>query len=100
MNVRKSMALISRQRSIGGGSRGRHGVHARRIDTWTKTAIDGFSALFVKGKGAAAGTVSALPVPHRDPFDRRLAGRAIAEGHAFLPADAAFDILNAPRVWP
>ena len=41
----------------------------------------------------------ALPLPHRDPFDRLLAGQAIAEGYALLSADAAFDALGVPRVW-
>jgi len=44
----------------------------------------------------AAGT---LPMTHRDPFDRLLAGQAIAEGYSLLSADAAFDHLGAVRVW-
>jgi PIN domain nuclease of toxin-antitoxin system len=41
----------------------------------------------------------ALPLPHRDPFDRLLAGQAIIEGYALLSADPAFDTLGAPRLW-
>lgn len=41
----------------------------------------------------------ALPLTHRDPFDRLFAGQAIAEGYSLLSADAAFDALGASRVW-
>lgn len=44
----------------------------------------------------AAGT---LPLPHRDPFDRLLAGQAIVEGYNVLSVDPAFDGLGATRVW-
>jgi PIN domain nuclease of toxin-antitoxin system len=46
-----------------------------------------------------AEAAGALPLPHRDPFDRLLAGQAITEGYALLSADAAFDSLKATRVW-
>ena len=45
---------------------------------------------------AAAGT---LPLPHRDPFDRLLAGQAIVEAYQLLSTDAAFDLLGTARVW-
>ena len=48
---------------------------------------------------AHALVAGALPLPHRDPFDRLLSAQAIAEGYALLSADAAFDALGAPRLW-
>ncbi|MSP03488.1 MAG: type II toxin-antitoxin system VapC family toxin [Acetobacteraceae bacterium] len=48
---------------------------------------------------AHALAAGALPLPHRDPFDRLLAGQAIVDGYTLLAADAAFDTLGAPRVW-
>jgi PIN domain nuclease of toxin-antitoxin system len=44
-------------------------------------------------------TAGTLPLPHRDPFDRLLAGQAITEGYSILSADSAFDALGATRVW-
>ncbi len=41
----------------------------------------------------------ALPLPHRDPFDRLLAAQAIIDGYAVLSVDAALDGLGAARVW-
>lgn len=41
----------------------------------------------------------ALPLPHRDPFDRLLAGQAMTEGYTLLSADEAFDSLGAARLW-
>jgi PIN domain nuclease of toxin-antitoxin system len=41
----------------------------------------------------------ALPLPHRDPFDRLPAAQAIVEGYSILSADTAFDGLGAPGTW-
>lgn len=41
----------------------------------------------------------ALPLPHRDPFDRLLAAQAITNRYTMLSADEAFDGLGAPRIW-
>ena len=48
---------------------------------------------------AHAIAAGALPLPHRDPFDRLLAGQAMIEGYSILSADPAFDTLGATRVW-
>jgi PIN domain nuclease of toxin-antitoxin system len=41
----------------------------------------------------------ALPLPHRDPFDRLLAAQAIVEGYAILSSDEALDSLGVQRTW-
>ena len=57
----------------------------------------GFGSLPLTWSHAIA--AAALPLPHRDPFDRLLAGQAIIEGYSILSADTAFDTLAAPRMW-
>lgn len=41
----------------------------------------------------------ALPLPHRDPFDRLLAAQAIVNGYTMLSTDLAFDRMGVPRIW-
>jgi PIN domain nuclease of toxin-antitoxin system len=41
----------------------------------------------------------ALPLPHRDPFDRMLVGQAIVEDYKLLSADGALDSLGPIRIW-
>jgi PIN domain nuclease of toxin-antitoxin system len=40
-----------------------------------------------------------LDSPHRDPFDRMLAGQALVEGCAMVTADAAFRTMGVDVVW-
>ncbi len=57
----------------------------------------GFRVLELSLEHALA--AGALPLPHRDPFDRLLAAQAIVEGYTMLSADEAFDALGAQRTW-
>jgi PIN domain nuclease of toxin-antitoxin system len=41
----------------------------------------------------------ALPLHHRDPFDRLLAAQAVFDGYVILSTDAAFESLGARRSW-
>ena len=41
----------------------------------------------------------ALPLHHRDPFDRLLVAQAVAEGCAVVGNDAAFDAYGVTRIW-
>ena len=43
--------------------------------------------------------LAALPLHHRDPFDRLLAAQAIVEQVPILSADIAFDAYPVNRVW-
>jgi PIN domain nuclease of toxin-antitoxin system len=58
---------------------------------------EGFTLLPLTWKHAQA--AAALPLPHREPFDRLLAGQAIVEGYDLLSVDAALDGLGVSRVW-
>jgi PIN domain nuclease of toxin-antitoxin system len=57
----------------------------------------GFSFLPLTCTHAEA--AGALPLPHRDPFDRLLAAQAIVEGYDVLSAEMAFDGLGVARIW-
>lgn len=41
----------------------------------------------------------ALPLPHRDPFDRLLSAQAIVSGFSILSSDEALDTLGVQRTW-
>jgi PIN domain nuclease of toxin-antitoxin system len=43
--------------------------------------------------------VAALPLYHRDPFDRLLIAQAITEGIPIISADVAFDAYSIGRSW-
>jgi PIN domain nuclease of toxin-antitoxin system len=43
--------------------------------------------------------VAALPLYHRDPFDRLLIAQAIVEGIPIIGADVAFDAYSIERIW-
>ena len=46
-----------------------------------------------------ATAVEALPLHHKDPFDRLLIAQAIVEGLPILSVDAAFDAYPIRRIW-
>lgn len=46
-----------------------------------------------------AGQYLALPLHHRDPFDRMLIAQAMKNSLAIVSADPAFDAYNVQRVW-
>ncbi len=41
----------------------------------------------------------ALPLHHRDPFDRLLVAQALADGFTVVGTDPAFDAYGVPRIW-
>jgi PIN domain nuclease of toxin-antitoxin system len=41
----------------------------------------------------------ALPLHHKDPFDRLLAAQALAEGIPLVSADVVFDQYGVQRMW-
>jgi PIN domain nuclease of toxin-antitoxin system len=45
------------------------------------------------------GRLAALPLHHRDPFDRMLIAQASVEGMQLVSADAAFDAYSITRLW-
>jgi PIN domain nuclease of toxin-antitoxin system len=46
-----------------------------------------------------ADTVAALPLHHRDPFDRLLAAQAIVEQVPIISADKMLDAYPVARLW-
>jgi PIN domain nuclease of toxin-antitoxin system len=60
-------------------------------------AREGFTLLPLTWHHALA--AGALPLPHRDPFDRLLAAQAILDGYAVLSVDTALDGLGVARIW-
>lgn len=46
-----------------------------------------------------AAELIALPLHHRDPFDRLLIAQALVEGAPVVSSDAAFDVYPITRVW-
>jgi PIN domain nuclease of toxin-antitoxin system len=43
--------------------------------------------------------VTALPLHHRDPFDRMLVAQAQVEQMSLVSVDAAFDAYSVTRLW-
>ncbi len=58
---------------------------------------NGFDLLPVKIKHTSA--VTALPVHHRDPFDRLLIAQAIEEKFTLVSVDDVFDDYGITRLW-
>lgn len=54
----------------------------------------GFAVLPISADHAIA--ASALPLHHRDPFDRMLIGQALVEGLTVMTRDRAFDAYDLP----
>ncbi|MCL4192564.1 MAG: type II toxin-antitoxin system VapC family toxin [Thermoguttaceae bacterium] len=46
-----------------------------------------------------AAVVAALPLHHRDPFDRMLIAQAIVETMPIISRDGSFDVYPISRVW-
>ena len=57
----------------------------------------GFSILLIQPRHLHG--YHALPLHHRDPFDRLLIAQALAGGLAIVGCDAAFDAYGVARVW-
>jgi PIN domain nuclease of toxin-antitoxin system len=66
-------------------------------DIGPAAARAGFGILSVTLEHALV--AGALPMPHRDPFDRLLAAQALVDGYSVLSVDRAFDGLGVHRVW-
>jgi len=43
--------------------------------------------------------LTALPLHHKDPFDRLMAAIALVEGLTVVSSDVAFDAYGVPRLW-
>lgn len=57
----------------------------------------GFEPLAITASHAVHG--AAIDAPHKDPFDRMLAGQVLAEGLTLVSTDPAFEVLGVPAQW-
>lgn len=57
----------------------------------------GFAPLPVEATHAVRGAT--IDAPHKDPFDRMLAGQALVEGITMVSADPAFRLLGVEPRW-
>ncbi|MDZ4843109.1 MAG: type II toxin-antitoxin system VapC family toxin [Hyphomicrobium aestuarii] len=57
----------------------------------------GFEPIAVTSSHAVRG--AEIKAPHKDPFDRMLAGQALVEGATLVSADPAFDWLGVETWW-
>ncbi len=72
-----------------------------------KRRISDFYSLLVEDLGLLPLPIDAVhiekavsfPFHHKDPFDRLLAGQAIAERLVILSGDAHFDLYGCKRIW-
>lgn len=72
--------------------------NAALLDRFEASMRDiGFEPLAITCEHAIAG--ARLPGPHRDPFDRVLAGQAFVEGLTIVSQDRQFASLGVPAVW-
>lgn len=46
-----------------------------------------------------AAFAGALPIPHKDPFDRMLIAQAQLEGYALVSNETLFDSFGVKRIW-
>ena len=60
-------------------------------------AANGFQLLDIDFRHVTR--VEALPLHHRDPFDRLLIAQAMAEKLILVSADAAIEAYDVPRLW-
>ncbi|HUY36843.1 MAG TPA: type II toxin-antitoxin system VapC family toxin [Pirellulales bacterium] len=63
----------------------------------TALAANGIQILAVEIRHAAV--LSALPMHHKDPFDRMIAAQALSESIPVVSADAALDSYGITRLW-
>lgn len=60
-------------------------------------AVNDFRILHIEPRHTAP--LTALPMHHRDPFDRLIIAQAIAERIPVISADTAFDAYPVTRLW-
>ncbi len=63
-------------------------------DLWPGALDDGMVELAITSEHARA--AGALPLHHRDPFDRMLIAQAVVEGLTIVTADAQFEHYDVP----
>ena len=72
---------------------------AKPVDIFFASQINLLSLQLLPITLAHVARVSALPLHHRDPFDRMLIAQSLTENIPLLSADAAFDAYGITRLW-
>lgn len=66
---------------------------------WTRQALTDLGAVLLPITIECGDVLVALPLHHRDPFDRFLVVQAKVEAVAIVSVDAAFDPYGLNRIW-
>ena len=67
------------------------------LDLATRMREEGIGLLMVEPSDCLA--LQALPLIHRDPFDRMLAAQAVSRNLTLISADSIFDQYGFTRIW-
>lgn len=69
------------------------------LPTWWRRATDLTAARVLHIRGSHLTALAALPLVHKDPFDRILIAQAVAEGLRFVTNDAVASDYPVQTVW-
>ena len=69
------------------------------LATWWRRATDLTAARILQIRASHITALAALPLHHRDPFDRILIAQAVAEGLDFLTSDGPISDYPVRTVW-
>jgi PIN domain nuclease of toxin-antitoxin system len=72
---------------------------SRPYRAWIEKALFDLRAAVLPITVGYADVQVALPLHHRDPFDRMLIAQATVEGIAVVSADGQFDAYGVARIW-
>lgn len=69
------------------------------LPTWWRRATELSAARVLQIRGSHVTALAALPVLHKDPFDRVLIAQAVAEGLAVVTNDALIGLYPVKTIW-
>jgi PIN domain nuclease of toxin-antitoxin system len=69
------------------------------VATWWRRATDLMAASVLPVRASHVTALAALPMLHRDPFDRILIAQAVAEGLDFVTNDEPVREYSLPTIW-
>lgn len=69
------------------------------VATWWRRATDLMAASVLPVRASHVTALAALPMLHRDPFDRILIAQAVAEGLDFVTNDESVREYSLPTIW-
>ncbi len=69
------------------------------FETFFQEGIEGSDVMIVPIEVRHAAVLSALPMHHKDPFDRMIVSQAIAERIPIVSVDSVLDAYGIQRLW-